>query len=204
MADGVSHAEKLALIIRKERLAEIEEEYYERVDEDTYNRWYKQGKKPYLRADLHGGFTRWEYVDGYQEKHYYMLRRKYRFYTKRWRGRHPIRGDRAYVYTPNRAKMKKIYKEAEQLRIGVEEKAIKISRGTTFVTVTIPYKEPLTEYRHSELFAAFINDGTKSEYRQIRKNGKMNKADRFILKAIDIWAKKNGISCLIYGTGDED
>lgn len=203
MADGVSHAEKLARIIQKARIAELEGEYYERVSRETYNRWYgkKWNEDAYLDPKKHGGFSRWEStnipLEGMREKRYYMLKTKFDYY--RGKGRKTEHGWEI-EYHLDKKRMKRVYREAEWNRKFIERKSVKVYKKLNTVTIELPYNSPIKFYKKSEVFAASINDKTQSEFRMIRKNGRLNKVEHLILKAIDEWARKNHVSCLIEGS----
>lgn len=201
MANGVSNAEKLADIIRKERLDEIQEEYYEEVSKRVYDKWYGKGirgGKPYLDPSKHGGFTQWEEREGFQTKTYYMLRRKYYSMRRKKIGKH-------YKFKPDKKMLASTYREMHDLETHTEERNVRIYKnGSTSVTIALAYKKTVPQYAHSMLVAEFLQTDAGSKYWEFYKEGKQSKIDKLILKSIGSWAQRNGITCKITMKGEDD
>ena len=201
MANGFTNAERLADVIRKERLDEIQEEYYEEVSENVYNKWYGRGKnggRPYLDPSKHGGYWQWEERDGIQTKAYYMLRRKYYSMRKKKSGKH-------YRFKPDKKMLAETYREMSKLKTHVDEKNVRIYKsGSASVTIALPYKNTVPQYSHSMVVAEFVQTSARSKYWEFYKKGKQSKIDKLIMKSIGIWAQKNGVTCKVTMKGDDD
>lgn len=194
MANGLSNAEKIADTIRKERLSELDEEYYEEVSQKVYDKWYGKGTKggkPYLDPSKHGGYTQLEEREGFQTKTYYMLKRKYYSMRKKKVGN-------KYKFKPDKKMLSSTYKEMKSYEEHVEEKNVKVYKsGRVSVTIALPYKDTMAKQYHNALVAEFLQTSTGSKYWEFYKTGKQSQLDKLIMKSIGKWASKNGITCKV-------
>ena len=194
--DNTVKAELLAEAIHNERIAEIKDEFYQEVSEKTYQKYYGHNgsQNPYLSESKHGGY--W-FEDTNGEKHYYMLRRKYYSMKKKKYKSGKV------VYRPDRAEMASRYKEAKRYLSLAEKQGIAIYKDWTNIVVKLPYGKMPSEYAHSRITSTYQYGVDKGLY-TVQKSGKMNSVDRLILRSIQKWCTKNGITCVIDGKGRED